>query len=241
MQGSVNKLIKKSSKEIFALKRISIQDEEMHIFVQNEIEILKILSHPSLLSFHDSFFSEKNYYIIMEYFPSISLSKYLEINTLSPLTLKAIMLQLLKTLDYLHQMNICHRDLNLKNILISFSGEKIKIIDFGVAKHLSQKNEEIFSAVGKIKTRPPEFSKKGYYTIKYDIWHVGLIFLQLLLRKKVRTKEVLKMRRNDWECLKEILGKEEIEVIKRTLCEEEGRGEAQEVMMLDWFCDNEMV
>lgn len=237
MQGSVNKLIKKSTNEIFALKRIYIQDEEMHIFVQNEIEILKILSHPNLLSFHDSFFNDKSYYIIMDYFPSISLSKYLEINPLTPPTLKTIMLQLLQTLTYLHQMNICHRDLNLKNILISFSGEKIKIIDFGVAKLLTEKNEEIFSAVGKIKTRPPEFSKKGYYTFKYDIWHVGLIFLQLLLRKKVRTKEVLKMRRGDWESLRAIVGKEEIDVIRRTLCEEEWRWEAQDVMMLDWFLD----
>lgn len=238
MQGSVNKLIKKSTKEVFALKRISIQDEEMHIFVQNEIEILKLLNHPNLLSFHESFFAEKNYYIIMEYFPSISLSKNLEINVLSPSSLKAIMLQVLQTLTYLHQMNICHRDLNLKNILISLSGDKIKIIDFGVAKHLTQKNEEIFSAVGKIKTRPPECLKKGFYTIKYDIWNFGLIFLQLLLRKKVRTKEVLKMRRGDWESLKEIVGNKELDVIRRTLCEEEGRGEAQEVMMLDWFHDN---
>jgi len=47
-----------------------------------------------------------------------------------------IMQQLMEAVKILHQNNIVHRDINLQNILYSEKTNKLKIIDFGVAKEL---------------------------------------------------------------------------------------------------------
>ena len=58
-------------------------------------------------------------------------------------TVRDIMVQLFRATNYLHQNNVCHRDLKPDNIMVSsetrpFEGQKennltIKLIDFNVA------------------------------------------------------------------------------------------------------------
>ena len=51
--------------------------------------------------------------------------------------IKSIMIQLLKSVDYLHKNYLIHRDLKLSNILINKNGE-IKLADFGLARNISK-------------------------------------------------------------------------------------------------------
>ena len=49
---------------------------------------------------------------------------------------KNIMLQILHGIDYMHRMNIAHRDLKGANILVSSSG-RVQIADFGLTRNLT--------------------------------------------------------------------------------------------------------
>ena len=53
-----------------------------------------------------------------------------------------IIKQVLSCIQYCHQNNIVHRDIKAENILLEQNkeGEKIKIIDFGTALVLADKN-----------------------------------------------------------------------------------------------------
>ena len=71
--------------------------------------------------------------MMMEYFPSQTLLDYIQMQGqdegLGEMKARAIFKQLIDALEYMDKMNICHRDINMVNILID---EKlnIKLVDF---------------------------------------------------------------------------------------------------------------
>lgn len=99
---------------------------------------------------------------------------------ITPSKIQLILKQILKALHYLEGLNVAHRDIKPSNILINESGE-VKLADFGLAKKLKK-----LSTV-KVVTlwyRAPELilGIRGY-SPKVDVWSVGCLAAELLLRK----------------------------------------------------------
>ena len=102
---------------------------------------------------------------------------------LSEQTTKTIVLQLLKTLNYLHKHNITHRDIKPENILI-FNKEPeiiIKLGDFGNST-IFCKNKSLNDIIGTPYYIAPEVIK-GNYNEKCDIWSTGVLVYLLLCGK----------------------------------------------------------
>lgn len=115
--------------------------------LMQEIEILKALDHPNILKLYESFYDEKKYYLITEYY----FSKYrfcnggdlfehiMESPTYDEKYSANVMKNILMAVTYLHELGIIHRDLKPENILLENNKDdslSLKLIDFGTAIYL---------------------------------------------------------------------------------------------------------
>ena len=95
-----------------------------------------------MVKFSEAFETDHYVYLIMEYVSGKSLHDYLKKQrastscgiyldqTLTEEEAQRIIKQLLQCLEYLHALDITHRDIKLENILLD-QDNNIKIIDFG--------------------------------------------------------------------------------------------------------------
>ena len=79
---------------------------------------------------------------------------------------------------YLHTNGIIHRDLKPANILLKQG--TCKLSDFGFAKSIKSDEAIMKSIVGTPLYMSPQILKKGKYTVKSDLWSVGLIYYEML-------------------------------------------------------------
>ncbi|PWN54153.1 Pkinase-domain-containing protein [Violaceomyces palustris] len=156
--------------------------------LKSEIETLKDLDHPHVVSYlgfeeTDAFLS-----IFLEYVPGGSVGSCLRKHgKFEEATIKSFLHQILKGLAYLHSKGILHRDLKADNILVDFEGT-CKISDFGTVRRSDDiyGNVENMSLQGSIFWMAPEvvsLSKKGY-SAKVDIWSLGCVVLEMFAGRR---------------------------------------------------------
>ena len=84
-------------------------------------------------------------------------------------------------LTYLYSAHrIMHRDLKPSNILVNSKGQ-IKLCDFGVSSELEGSVAETFVGTGTYMA--PERIQGSPYTVKSDVWSVGLTVMELAIGK----------------------------------------------------------
>lgn len=157
--------------------------------MKNEIDILKKLDHPNIVKIIEFYSTNSAYYIINDYCPHGELYSQIKYK-FSEIQLAVLFYQIFSGLFYLHDNNICHRDLKLENILISDIEKDlstglnyfwIKIIDFGTAT-IFKKNKNEKAIVGSSYYIAPEVLKKKYNE-KCDTWSAGVILHMLIVGK----------------------------------------------------------
>lgn len=166
------------------------------------------INHPNIIAYKEHVYDEEKhtFWIIMDYFPGQTLLAFLKESSLLPCQkIKKIMKQILETLIYLSQKSICHRDLTLENVMICPHSQEIKVIDFGVSKKVFN-DSGLYSPVGKQHYRAPEFFEAGCYNLSYDMWQIGLIFLQIIIKENVSTKKALKIMKENKLNVEHLIG-----------------------------------
>jgi serine/threonine protein kinase len=65
-------------------------------------------------------------------------------------SLRLVLYKILDALTYIHEKNICHRDIKPQNILCNLEMGIVKIIDFGVSKNMKLRGryEEMLTNTG---------------------------------------------------------------------------------------------
>jgi serine/threonine protein kinase len=187
--GSVYKAQKRDTNEIFAIKKIKldVDTEGIPSTALREISILKSLNHPNVVRIIDLTLSEKKIELCLEYCP-LDLRKFMDQHKSNPKfynlnTIKTILYQILRATDHLHSRKILHRDLKPQNILICDQTLITKIADFGLSRVYSIPIRPYTKEVLTMWYRAPELMLGlNQYSIGLDMWSVGCIFGELLIK-----------------------------------------------------------
>ena len=174
----------KYTNKIYAIKEINYDtNKKMMENIKNEFEIMKKLDHPNIIKLHEIYYdkSNKNIYLVLDYYQKGDLSKFLNGKSLKEPYARKYMKQLAEGLEYLKDHNIMHRDLKPQNILVS-DDYILKITDFGFARYIDS-NMIIQTLCGSPMYMAPEIMKYKKYNDKSDLWSVGVIMYEILAGK----------------------------------------------------------
>ena len=84
---------------------------------------------------------------------------------------------------YISSLNIVHRDLACRNILVG-EGKSLKITDFGLSRYLSS-DQELYIKSDQTNVKLPwkwmsiEALKKGVYSTASDVWSFGVLLWEI--------------------------------------------------------------
>lgn len=192
--GVVYRAKEKETGRICALKRMKLEQEKsgFPLTYVREINVLLALEHPNIVNVSEVVVGSKqsdprndNVFLVMEY-ADHDLKSVMDKRMKKPFTIaevKCLMLQLLAGVAYLHKNWVIHRDLKTANILYTNKGQ-LKICDFGLARLYSSFPKGYTQLVVTLWYRAPELLLGDrLYSTPIDMWSVGCIMGELLLKK----------------------------------------------------------
>ena len=163
-----------------ALKIIEFGGEEPGSEIFSEIETLKKLDHPAIPKIIEVARDDSHIYIVQEFIEGLSLRQI--IAQKKKLDDEIVILWMSDTADaigYLHSMQIIHRDIKPGNIMINTDGH-VKLIDFGLARHVSVSDDADACVMGTRQYTPPERYLRRDADIRTDIYAFGTTFYYLI-------------------------------------------------------------
>ncbi|OMH85628.1 Glycogen synthase kinase-3 beta [Zancudomyces culisetae] len=91
------------------------------------------------------------------------------------------MYQLFRSLNYIHILGICHRDIKPQNLLVNSATGVLKLCDFGSAKTLMAGEPNVSYICSRYYRAPELIFGATNYTGRIDIWSSGCVMAELLL------------------------------------------------------------
>ena len=162
------------------------------IAVSREIAMMRRLSHANVCSFNGCCYdpNERSLCLFMELLGGGTVSSVVKrFKPLPRYVIQQWTRQIVSGLQYLHSLNVVHRDIKGDNVLIDTSQSTprhavVKLADFGAAKRLSDAVGQSRTVVGTPYWMAPEVvTGTTGYDFKADIWSLGCTVAEMVTGK----------------------------------------------------------
>ncbi|XP_052205574.1 cell division control protein 2 homolog isoform X3 [Diospyros lotus] len=182
--GEVYKYFDTSSREIVAIKKITIDDEFDGVpsMIIREVSILKEMEHENIVRLLDVVNEKDSVYLVFEHL-DMDLLKYIKRTQLAMKshTIKNFLRQILSGVAYCHAHKVLHRDLKPPNLLVDLKLKRVKLADFGLARTVGIPSKSYSNEVVTLCYRAPELLLGSHqYSSAIDMWSVGCIFGEMV-------------------------------------------------------------
>jgi osmotically-inducible protein OsmY len=165
------------------LPEVAARDRNAAEGFLNEARMNAGLDHPGIIHIHyvgqESVRGRVVHYIVMEYVQSGDLETVLSLETVDLGQRFRWMRQIAEGLAHAHQQGIIHRDLKLRNILLS-RNRNVKIGDFGLAKAVGTETKTIMKGLGTPGYVSPEQIQGRTTDCRSDVYSLGVMYYQML-------------------------------------------------------------
>src|ERR1044072_1187559 len=163
------------------------EDESRKRFLR-EARLASSLDHPNICTIYEIAEVDSQYFIAMQYVPGKTLKRVINGKPISLERLFSIALQTADALVTAHAKGIVHRDIKSGNIIITPRGQA-KILDFGLAKLLTDKERAVASEADEL-TRlgaplgtpnymSPEQARGERVDHRSDIYSFGVVIYEM--------------------------------------------------------------
>jgi eukaryotic-like serine/threonine-protein kinase len=197
------------------LVKAGMNSREVIARFESERQALALMDHPAIAKVLDAGSTLQGApYFVMEYVAGVPITTYCDNHRLNTSERLELFMHVCEGVQHAHQKAIIHRDLKPSNILVTeVDGHPApKIIDFGVAKALTQKltADSLFTRVGALVGTPQYMSPEQALSsgedidTRTDVYSLGVILYELLagvhpidLRKAAFEEFLRRLREDD--------------------------------------------
>ncbi|KAF8517908.1 hypothetical protein BU17DRAFT_23814, partial [Hysterangium stoloniferum] len=180
--GTVYRALNLNTGQTVAVKRIRLEglSETEIAQLMHEVEIVKQLSHPSIIKYEGMARDPDTLSIVLEYAENGSLAQTLKaFGKLNEALVAGFVTKVLEGLYYLHASQVVHCDLKAANILTTKTGN-VKLSDFGVSLNLRAVEQIKNDVAGTPNWMAPEVIELNGASPASDIWSLACTIIELL-------------------------------------------------------------
>jgi eukaryotic-like serine/threonine-protein kinase len=173
-------------------------DPERMARFEREAKLLASLNHPNIAAIYGLEEAEGKRFLVLELVEGETLAQRLSKGPLPVEEALEVCRQIADGLEAAHEKGVIHRDLKPANVMIT-EGDKVKILDFGLAKALAGETQNVDASqsptltdamtqrgmiLGTAAYMSPEQAKGKAVDKRADIWGLGCILFECLTGKR---------------------------------------------------------
>jgi serine/threonine-protein kinase len=149
-----------------------------------EARVAGALHHANINTLYEYGRAEDLWYLVLEFIEGKTLSQWIRENPgTRPVNLLPWITQIASALDLAHTHQVVHRDVKPSNFMIQKQGDKIKLMDFGVARTPDMTLTVAGTTVGTPNYMSPEQLQGSRVGPASDQYSLGVVVYQMLTQR----------------------------------------------------------